>query len=301
MAHLPHRVAFFAVAFLLLGILALLPFALADVIQDITQSANPTFPLLLSAQPPAASHSRINLALTGLDEWKRTVTITVSGHHVCEAACPWTDHLLFVSIPPAREDGEGLPPYAAVDFGPSSLAVSQDITLPVYGDPIRYPFDHYGLRLAVVMQRVYPDGPTQTLSPQDALGHLFLSVNGFIPRTVMEKPTPVPLNSVAVDNPAYQYVTSSQLTFVRPLYLQILTVFLVLLVSAAAAYAVFLRPLNELVINVGALVLGVWGNPGISSGLKCRGLHRGRSVAHGGHSVPATRHYLAGPLVPARA
>jgi ABC-type multidrug transport system fused ATPase/permease subunit len=38
-----------------------------------------------------------------------------------------------------------------------------------------------------------------------------------------------------------------------------LTVFLVVLVSAAAAYAVFLRPLNELVLNAGALVLGVWG------------------------------------------
>jgi hypothetical protein len=39
----------------------------------------------------------------------------------------------------------------------------------------------------------------------------------------------------------------------------VLAVLLVLLVAAAAAYAVFLRPLNELVINAGALVLGVWG------------------------------------------
>jgi hypothetical protein len=257
--HLPHRIAFCIVAFLLLSILALLPFALTDVIEDITQSANPTYSLVSTAPAPAASHSRINLALSSLDEWKRTATISVSGHHVCDNGCQWTDHLLFVSIPPGREDGEGLPPYAAVDFRPSALAVSQDITLPVYGDPIRYPFDHYRLRLAVVMQRVYPDGTTQTVSPQDAVGHLFLSVNGFIPRAVMDKPLPVPLSSVFVDNPAYQYVTATQLTFVRPEYLQILTVFLVLLVSAAAAYAVFLRPLSELVINAGALVLGVWG------------------------------------------
>jgi hypothetical protein len=33
----------------------------------------------------------------------------------------------------------------------------------------------------------------------------------------------------------------------------------VLLVAAAAAYAVFLRPLQELVVNAGALMLGVWG------------------------------------------
>ena len=49
------------------------------------------------------------------------------------------------------------------------------------------------------------------------------------------------------------------MTFSRPLYLKVLTVLLVLLVTAAAAYAVFLRPLSDLVVNSGALVLGVWG------------------------------------------
>jgi hypothetical protein len=33
----------------------------------------------------------------------------------------------------------------------------------------------------------------------------------------------------------------------------------VLLVTAAAAYAVFLRPLEQLLVNAGALVLGIWG------------------------------------------
>ena len=34
---------------------------------------------------------------------------------------------------------------------------------------------------------------------------------------------------------------------------------LVLLITSAAAYSVFLRPLHDLVMNSGALVLGVWG------------------------------------------
>ena len=38
-----------------------------------------------------------------------------------------------------------------------------------------------------------------------------------------------------------------------------LAVLLVLLVASAAAYAVFLRPLQDLIVNSGALVLGVWG------------------------------------------
>jgi hypothetical protein len=55
------------------------------------------------------------------------------------------------------------------------------------------------------------------------------------------------------------YLVVDLVTFGRPLYLKALTILLVLLVSAAAAYAVFLRPLNELIIGSGALVLGVWG------------------------------------------
>jgi hypothetical protein len=49
------------------------------------------------------------------------------------------------------------------------------------------------------------------------------------------------------------------LRFARPLDVQVLAIVLVVLIAAAAAYAVFLRPLQDLVIGSGALVLGVWG------------------------------------------
>src|SRR5262249_44736589 len=34
---------------------------------------------------------------------------------------------------------------------------------------------------------------------------------------------------------------------------------MVLLIAAAAAYAVFLRPLDQILVNAGALILGIWG------------------------------------------
>jgi len=46
----------------------------------------------------------------------------------------------------------------------------------------------------------------------------------------------------------------------------------VLLVAAAAAYAVFLRPLDQLVINAGALILGVWGIRAVLLGTTLPGL-----------------------------
>jgi len=36
-------------------------------------------------------------------------------------------------------------------------------------------------------------------------------------------------------------------------------VVLILLIAAAAAYAVFLRPLHDLILSTGGLVIGVWG------------------------------------------
>jgi hypothetical protein len=255
----PKRAAFVVVAGLLLGIIALLPFALAGVVADVDHSANPTFEIMSDYHDEGTTHSHVNLSVTNLDEWQRYATIQVSGHHVCATTCTWSDRVLLVSIPDSAEDGEGLPPYAAVSFAPGAKEITQSIRLPVSGDAIRYPFDRYGLELGVIMQRVYEDGRVETLSPAEAPGHLFLSVNGSIPRAVMDRPVSVELSKVFVDDPAYQYVNVTRLTFSRPVYLQILTVFLVLLISAAATYAVFMRPLHELVLNSGALVLGVWG------------------------------------------
>jgi hypothetical protein len=62
----------------------------------------------------------------------------------------------------------------------------------------------------------------------------------------------------AGDDP-FEYGHAFQVEFERPRYVRILAVMLVVLIAAAAAYSVFLRPLPDLVINSGALVLGVWG------------------------------------------
>ena len=42
-----------------------------------------------------------------------------------------------------------------------------------------------------------------------------------------------------------------------------LAVLLVVLIASAAAYSVFLRPLADLIVNSGAVVLGIWGVRGI--------------------------------------
>jgi hypothetical protein len=265
------RVAYALLALLVMGVLVSLPFALAGIVGDIINSVNPVYELTRNQQA-ASSLSRVHLDVTAIDEWQRKATILVSGHHVCPDPCDHTDRFLFVAYPTAAEDGEGLPPYATITFDTKDDDVTQIITLPLSGEQIRYPFDVYELKLAVIMQRVDSDGTAEGMSPADAKGHFFLSAHAHLPRQVMSKPVAIPLNSLYVDAADYQYDGAWQMQFTRPLYLQVLTLLLLILTSTAAAYAVFLRPLTELVISVGALVIGIWGIRAILLGPDINGI-----------------------------
>ena len=72
---------------------------------------------------------------------------------------------------------------------------------------------------------------------------------------------PVAVDSQTIRDEAYPrpYVYVERLTLGRSRFVQVLSVLLVLLIAATAVYAVFMRPLHDLVINSGGLILGVWG------------------------------------------
>jgi hypothetical protein len=260
---LGHRLGFAVIATLLLFILVSLPLALSSVVQELLQpQARVGAALFDPTTPPAATHSRLTMDLIDLNEWEQTAKLEISGIHVCHPACSWNDRFLFVSaldglsLDPGRE---GLPPAQAVTIPPTAQDLNQDITLPLTGYPIRYPFDSYQLGLGVIMQRVYADGRVKNLSPAEAAGHLSLHLENHLPRMIMHEPRPINAQLVPDGGGQYQYLVLKELTFTRPLWLQILTVLLILLITAAASYAVFIEPVSQLVVNAGALILGIWG------------------------------------------
>ena len=255
---LPNQVAVLVVGALLLGTIALLPFVVAGVVGQIVGGNGPNF-AIFSGSRSQPDNVHLNAKLTGLDEWNRNVTILVSGIRVCDGPCTTTDRIQLVSIPAPADRGYGLPPYETIAFPPNQRSVSQEIKLPISGDATRYPFDHYRLELAVVIQRVAADGTVVALSPQAADGALFMSVTGSIPKTDMDKPVALDASSVPPDDPAWAYAGIADLNLGRPLYLRGVTVLLVLLVSLAAVYVVAIQPFESLAGMVGFLVLGIWG------------------------------------------
>lgn len=256
---LRHRVAFALIATVLLCVVALLPFTVASVVDELTGPPEGRIYYVPGPSvPAAATHTHLHVAIAALDDFQQLVTLRVSGNHVCETPCAWSDRVVFFSVPPG-EAPEGLPPSVSVTLPADLTEVTQTFQLPARGHPTQYPFDSFRIWLGVVLQRVLPDGTVQTLTPAEAQGHLFLSFQEQVPRQTMDPPIAIDPTSMRPEHVPYDYLYVEALTLVRPLWLRVLAILLVLLVAAAGAYAVFMRPLNELVINAGALVLGVWG------------------------------------------
>ena len=259
-------VAYFCVGLVVLSLIALLPFALTSVAEDVLDQSVPVYDVT-RASPAEPIHSDAHLQITSINEWDGTASIRASLHQNCVDRCPWGDRYIFTSVYGDTEGGDELRPSSTIVTLPATTRDhTEDFKLPIFGDPIRYPFDQYRLALGVIVQRIQPDGSIQTLSTEEARPYVTISIQGRIPRATMSRPLALDPADVPHEGVVEPYVVVEELEFQRPLYMQVLTILLVILVSAAAAYAVFLRPLNELIVGSGALVLGVWGVRGILLG-----------------------------------
>ena len=249
---------------LLLVIVVTLPFSLASIVDDVLGPATgKVFPLMKRPRTEMAPTStRLHLAVTSIDETRLTATLRVSGHHMC-SECAWTDRVLFVSLASDDGDAEGLPPSVSIALPQSNEGVSKVVDLPIRGFPIRYPFDRYDMVLAIALQRVYPDGRVETLAPEQTPRQLSLSLQELLPSLLMSVPEAVDAAALRAPEDPVPYAAAYHVSFERPRYLRVLAVLLVVLIASAAAYSVFLRPLADLIVNSGAVVLGIWGVRGI--------------------------------------
>jgi hypothetical protein len=258
---LHYRVAFLITAMVLLGIAVLLPFSVASIVDDLLGRATGKVTPIITAthEASALGHSRVHLAVVAIDEVQLMVRLRLSGHYVCRDACDSRHRLTVVSVSGDDNDAEGLPPSKAFTLPAGDEAFSETFELPIRGHPIHYPFDRYEMVLGFVVQQLHPDGTVETLGPEQVKGRLFLSLQELLPRHVMSPPIAVDPASLRDEGDPLDYVAAFKVSFERPRYLHVLSVLLVLLIAAAAAYSVFLRPLQELFTNTGTLVLGVWG------------------------------------------
>ena len=197
------------------------------------------------------------------------MTVRVAVQQECDGPCRWRDRYRFISIWGDEFQPSDRPTVEHVTVPESPRVVTRTFQLPIAGDPLHYPFDRYALAIGVAMDRLYSDGREETLTFAQAAEYVTIWASARIPR-VLVAPLADPADPTLDGGRPYLFV--DVVRFSRPLYLQVLTVFLVLLAAAAAAYAVLLRPLDQLIINAGALILGVWGIRSILLGTTLPGL-----------------------------
>lgn len=232
----------------------LLPFGVASIWSNLRHPEDASSYRITAAVAPGETDVAIlNVDAVGLSESTHKVTLQVSGSYQCRTACGASEKITFFSVRADPVGSVGLPPSATISLPANSGEVDDTVDLPIEGELTSYPFDHYTLVLGTTVDKVGHNGAVTTLSGPQARRHVVLTMDEDIPRTNMAPPQIVHPSSVG----DYGYITS--IVFSRPLYLQILTILMVALVGMAGAYAVLLRPFDQLIVNVGALVLGIWG------------------------------------------
>jgi len=235
---------------------ALLPFALISLLSAI-HPANQRGYDLSSLHTLHGEWTKLNVAAVSVSEATDTMTLRVTGFHYCPAKCPLVERVQFYSVHSDPQGALGAPPSSSLDLPSDASEIDQTITMPVTGDLISYPFDRYRLLLGVTFSKVTASGVAMPIDRSAANAGLELSVDDTIPRLSMAAPASLKTAAYRTTGVAYDSITT--LRFSRPLYLQILTVLLTLLIVLAASYGVLFRPFTQIIPTVGALVLGVWG------------------------------------------
>lgn len=227
--------------------------------QERTLYAFPSGEALVDNDAVIASdaHSVFNIAPVDLDEDEGNVTLAISGHRVCDDACPQAFFTLF-SIANDAHVRRALPPSASITLPPNEQAFTHTVQLPVRGQPSLYPFDNYVIWLGlsgVIVVRGQETPLTEELLPR----HAIITTQNQLRDFNMDPPSEIDPDLVRVGTDPVDIIGVQELVFDRPVHLEILTVLLVLLVSVSAILAVFMRQMSDLVFGIGSLILAIWG------------------------------------------
>ena len=237
--------------------IVLMPFAISSLVAALRHPTGDRAYHLTTPTTLAGEWTKLNIAAVGINEATQTVTLRISGFHNCPARCVDVERIHLYSVHADPSGAFGSPPSVVVDLPLDSSEVEQQVMLPMSGDLIDYPFDHYRLLLGVAFAKVGANGKEIPFSPVAASNALAYSIDNLIPRVALDPPRFLKPSQYDVVGASYDSV--SGIDFYRPAYLRILTVLLTLLIVLATAYGVFIRPFTQIIPTVGGLVLGVWG------------------------------------------
>jgi len=116
------------------------------------------------------------------------------------------------------------------------------------------------LRLGLIVSTTLPNGKEQLINaPELVKRTTSLTLEDLVSRLNMAPPRPIDPALVRSPSDPSDFILVDELRWERPRYLRILTILLVVLISASGIFALGLRTLHELVLGIGGIILGIWG------------------------------------------
>ena len=261
-----NRAALIATLALLVVVVGALPFAMQSMAGTLLGEGQATLYDLntdnvvppVVAAPVGVDQNYVNIAVVGLDPATAQATLAVSGNRVCTAPCDPVE-LTLLALDDNAAQRRGLPPLATLTIAPDDRVFSQSVTLPVRGRPSLYPFDTYDLWLGFAVVVTDPTGEPISLERALHEGGTVVTLQSQLDHLVMDPPQAIdPARALAVTDP-YALPLVEALHFQRPAHLKILAVLLILLISVSGGIALLRHDVDDLLLGIGGLILGIWG------------------------------------------
>jgi len=249
-----------AAAFSSLIILFLLPMAVQSIVKDI-RGLIPEQQFLTKDLTDHGQHfTDIEISLKDVDEMTQVVTIEISGERSCVAPCgAFEDKITFYGINEQTKDQRSHSKNASIIIPDANVPISSEIKLPFTGRLFLYPFDKYTFGVGINIERTYTGQPAKRLTPKDVEDSFEVSFSESVARMELQSFGAVNGADFKPRNVAEPYLFSAIAKFERPMHLKIIVTMVVLMIVLVSVYTMATRPFNELIIDVGAIILGIFG------------------------------------------
>ena len=149
----------FVVALLITATVAVeLPAAIRSILQNMRQPTHMGLPVTPENMVLLPNHSDLEIDLQSIDEVSRTVTAQISVYHHCATGCgDYIDRVHIFQAVPGEATSRRMPTSVTFDIPNVTGDSSRTVTIPVRGDVLFFPMDHYDLGLGFAIERIFKD------------------------------------------------------------------------------------------------------------------------------------------------
>lgn len=241
-------------------IIGLLPMAVESIIHDIKGIASKQQYFTEDLVDTGQHFTDMELLIKQIDELGQVATIEISGERSCVSPCgSFTDKVTFFGINEQTKERRTHSKNVSIIIPDENTFISGEIKLPFTGRLFRYPYDAYTLGIGVSVERTFKDQPPRLLTQDEIAKSFELSFSESISRMELKSFKKVNGADYKPRNVHAPYIIAGIAEFERPTHLKIIVTMVVLMIVLVSIYTMATRPFNELIFDIGVIILGIFG------------------------------------------